>query len=256
MGFQDIAQPKRSLGQNFFVNQNLGDNIVKKVLETQPELIIEIGPGKGFFTERFLQIQIPFIAIEKDDLLAEQLKFLHPQLTIYNKDVLDLDLNEIIPEGKKVTVYGSLPYNVSKKIIEQCIKNEKIQNCVFIIQKEVAERYTAKNRISSLSLLTSIYANSKILLQIPPEAFKPKPHVESALILFSKREKSLTQEEIKSFRKYLDIVFKQPRKMLRNNLKNYYSLDSISETFLNNRAESMNLEDHLTLWHLLSKNAI
>lgn len=208
-------KPKRSLGQNFFVNANLGDHIIGYVKEIQSESIIEIGPGTGFFTERVSKIFNQVTLIEKDTSLAELLKFRYPKANILNSDFLELNLNELPRDS---IFFGSLPYNVSKPIIKKIIESKNFnKKSFFIIQKEVADKYIYREPYSTLSLTTHIYANCKKILDISPQSFKPQPNVFSSLISFTPNIQKI--QNISKLEELINISFRQPRKNILNNLK-------------------------------------
>ena len=244
-GISEFKKPKRSLGQNFFINPNLAKFLTEKVLEINPEKVIEIGSGKGFFTKIFLEKNVEVIAIEKDNNLSESLKFLFPQLEVYNEDIFSKNIEHLFKNQENTVCFGSLPYNISKRIISYLAANSDIQNLYFIIQKEVAEKYVAKKKNSRLSVSTKIYFDTRIISDISPENFKPRPNVVSCFVKFQRNNNEKNIEDIDNFLKYLDKAFKQPRKTLKNNLQKYYNGNS---GLLKNRAEDLNLETHLNLW--------
>ena len=246
-------EAKKSLGQNFFVNDNLANQIVEKALEKNPTTVIEIGPGRGFFTQKFIEKGVRTVAIEKDDTLAEQLKYDLPTLEIINADFLDFNLEELDIDPEKTIFYGSLPYNVSKPIIRKIIKSQNFKNSAyFIIQKEVAEKYTSKEpKNNILSLQTQIYAKSKKLLDISRGSFRPVPNVTSSLIQLTYEPTKLEIEDFKKFEKFLIKSFTSPRKTLRNNLKQIVKGKEIESELLSLRPEQLSLEQYFELFTLL-----
>jgi len=115
MGFQSISIPKRSLGQNYFVNESLGNKIIKYVTtHSTQDTILEIGPGLGFFTLKLSEYFKQLILVEKDYLLYLTLKDRFPNAIIHNIDILEFNYS-LIPNH--YDVYSSLPYNISKRII-------------------------------------------------------------------------------------------------------------------------------------------
>lgn len=251
MGFQNTVKPKRSLGQNFFVNENLGNKIVENVLQSKPSRILEIGPGRGFFTEKFLKENILVTAIEKDDMLAQELTLRFPTLKVLHKDVLDIDFSTLNLTEDTV-IYGSLPYNISKPIINNILKevNPGIQ-MYFIIQKEVADKYVDKEPNNNiLSVLTHTYASTKKLFDINPGSFRPKPKVTSSLISFTKGSCSI--ENIDKYRKFLESSFTSPRKKLRNNLGSFK--DIIQKEYpnlLDLRPQELTVEQYIQIYNLI-----
>jgi len=244
---------KKSLGQNFFVNENLGEKIINFVKEDAPEIIVEIGPGRGFFTQKLSLFSQQLILIEKDDLLAEYLRITFPNAIVLNQDFLDWDFKELEQfNNKKIVFYGSLPYNVSKPIIQRIISSNFFSNnCYFIIQKEVAEKYISKEPNNNiLSLRTQLYAKSKKLMDINPGAFMPRPKVMSSVIKFSPIDKQMGINEEK-FIKFIENCFRSPRKTLRNNLKNISSRLQDEELF-NKRPQELTLEQYIHIFTNLS----
>lgn len=250
-GISEFKKPKRSLGQNFFTNQNLGKFLIEKVVETNPKTVIEIGGGKGFFTKLLLEKNAEVIVIEKDDTLSKSLEYLFNNTKVYNEDLFSKNILNLFQNTKDTVCFGSLPYNISKKIISYLAKNSDIENFYFVIQKEVAEKYAARKKSSFLSISTELYFKTKILLNIAPENFKPRPNVVSSFVRFTREEKEV--ENAEEFLKYLHKAFKQPRKKLKNNLQKYYDIDSNN---LDQRAEDLSLEEHLNLYTRLKRKSI
>ena len=128
---------KKSLGQNFFINENLGNQILSYISNESCQYVVEIGPGIGFFTIKLKEMGKNLLAIEKDNVLAE--KLVAQGINVLNVDFLDWDFKEL--SDKQVIFFGSLPYNVSKQIISKIISSKYFtNNCYFIVQKEVDAR--------------------------------------------------------------------------------------------------------------------
>lgn len=226
----------------------MAEKILSLTIEAQPESIIEIGSGRGAFTHLFQKANKNIVAIEKDDILA---RLIHDKLGIqvYNSDILEVDMKVIIEDlPKPIALYGSLPYNQSKRIIAEMIKHTEIQNQFYIIQKEVADKYIAKAPQSNiLSLTSSIYASSKRVLKIPPSAFKPQPNVNSALIHFETHSPKVdTPKELKNF---IIQAFNHPRRKLSNNID---VVDSIRDhEYLTIRPAELSLEQYIELFDII-----
>jgi len=236
---------KKSLGQNFFINENQGNQIISYISNESCQYVVEIGPGIGFFTIKLKEMGKNLLAIEKDNVLAE--KLVAQGINVLNVDFLDWDFKEL--NDKQVIFFGSLPYNVSKQIISKIISSQYFtNNCYFIVQKEVAEKYIAKAPDSNLlSLRTQIYANCKKILDIGPSSFKPSPKVNSSLVMFSPTPKTLPID-IPSFNSFLEQCFTHPRKTLRNNLRGY-KFSNDFEKLLQKRPQHLSLEEYLQLFN-------
>ncbi|MCK9574141.1 MAG: 16S rRNA (adenine(1518)-N(6)/adenine(1519)-N(6))-dimethyltransferase RsmA [Candidatus Omnitrophica bacterium] len=245
---------KKSLGQNFFVNENLGEKIINYVKDEKPEVVVEIGSGRGFFTQKLSSITPDLVLIEKDNLLAQGLNDSFPKTIILNIDFLDWDFKELEQfKEKKIVFYGSLPYNVSKPIIHKIISSRFFSNnCYFIIQKEVAEKYIANipnNNI--LSLKTQLFAKPKKLMDIHPGAFLPQPKVMSSVIRLSPILRQQIDINEEKFVKFIENCFRSPRKTLRNNLKNISSRLQFEE-LLEKRPQELTLEQYIQIFTNLS----
>ncbi len=244
---------KKSLGQNFFINENLGKQIIQYVEKDNPDIIVEVGPGRGFFTKKLRNLSSNLLLIEKDDELARSLQEEYPATIILNQDFLDWDMTELEQfKNKKITFFGSLPYNVSKPIIQKIIASLFFNSSAyFIIQKEVAEKYTAKapdNNI--LSLRTQLYANVKKILDISPGSFMPSPKVTSSYVTFSPLN-SVYAFDIQKFLSFVEQSFKSPRKTLRNNLKGR-DIDEKYLALLTKRPSELTLEQYIDIFTNLS----
>lgn len=235
---------KKSLGQNFFINKNLGEYIVNIVCENKCNNIVEIGPGMGFFTNYFVDRFKNVTLIEKDSSLAQSLKIQFPKATVVNDDFLSISFEEIIKEDS--VFFGSLPFNVSKPIIRKIIESKYFKYpSFFIVQKEVAQKYIYKAPYSFLSLTTALYANTKHILDISAGSFRPKPNVTSSLISF--KPNSLNIDDVKGIEELITLSFKQPRKNIKNNLKNTKFLKGSSKYQLLRPAQ-LSLEDYISIY--------
>jgi len=261
-----MIKTKKSLGQNFFTNPNLAKKIVDIVLQNPTDIIVEIGPGQGYFSKLFREHGEDFlknlVMVEKDDLLALNLKHLFPEYMIINQDFLDWDFEELKKySSESITFFGSLPYNVSKKIIEKIVQSEYFKTTAFfIVQKEVAEKYVAQPPENNLlATRTNIYSKAKKILDITPESFKPRPKVMSSLISFTPEEKQYGELKKKDVKKEFDLflqnAYKQPRKKLANNLKNYSfnKEEKRIEAILDRRPQHISLDDFYYLFSNISK---
>lgn len=235
---------KRSLGQNFFINKNLGEHIINIVSENKCKNIVEIGPGMGFFTKYLIERFENTILIEKDTSLVQNLKIQFPKASIVNDDFLDISLEEIIKEDSMF--FGSLPFNVSKPIIRKIIESNLFKYpSFFIVQKEVAQKYIYRAPYSSLSLTTALYANTKHILDISRDSFRPKPNVTSSLISFTPRDIKI--KDVKGIEELITLSFRQPRKNIKNNLKNTRYLKGSSKYELLRPAQ-LSLDEYINIY--------
>ncbi|MDD3474773.1 MAG: rRNA adenine dimethyltransferase family protein [Candidatus Dojkabacteria bacterium] len=239
MGFQNRVTAKRSLGQNFLVNSGVIEKITTIVIDSKPKHITEIGPGKGAFTKVFYGTTIPLTLIEKDNNLFQLLQNNYKNIELYNLDFLDYKTSNF-----ETTYFGSLPFNVSKEIIDKILKSETFKNpAFFIIQKEVAEKYLNRNK-NELGFTREIYADFKILFDIKPGSFNPKPKVTSSFVKFIPNNHlgSINKQDLEIL---IQRSFKMPRKTLKNNLSTYGY--KIPENINNERATELELDDYVSI---------
>ncbi len=233
---------KKSLGQNFFVNANLRKYILERLEISSAQSIVEIGPGLGFFTEKLVEMFKDVTVIEKDRELARNLKLRFPNISVIEADFLDINLDTL---KKKNLYFGSLPYNVSKAIIRKVVQHKSFsEKALFIVQKEVGEKYIYKEPYNILSLTTHIYANTKKEFDIAPDSFRPKPKVTSSLISLTPNK--IEDIQIEKLEELIKLSFRQPRKNLRNNLKNTEYFDK-SVKYLNLRPAQLSLDTYISI---------
>jgi len=184
-------------------------------------LVVEIGPGLGDLTEKLLEKR-RVLAYEIDKDLCEILKEKFPKLTLKCGDVLDYWYSTLADE--RYDLIANLPYYIATNIILRALKDKNAQNILVLIQKEVADKFSAKpgeKNYGSLAILAQSVANVKKLFDIPPGAFIPAPKVTSSVILFQKFKDSYNE----NFAKFLKIAFSNPRKTLKRNLSAIYKFE-------------------------------
>jgi 16S rRNA (adenine1518-N6/adenine1519-N6)-dimethyltransferase len=244
----------RKLGQHFLVRQSILRRIAEAVCPEPCDLAVEIGPGKGALTEHLLSRTPRLVAIEVDSSLITPLRrrfSSSPGLEILHADVLKTDLSQWGP----VTVAGNLPYYITSPIIEKVLAlGPLLRQAVFLIQKEVADRITAQTGSRAygyLTVQTQLLSEARTLLRVPPQAFRPPPKVDSAVIRLTPRPEPLVTDT-GAFLRFTSFCFRQKRKTLRNNLVSVYpSISDQPES--GQRAEQLSLEQLLDLHHRLTR---
>ena len=215
---------KKELGQHFLNDKETLERI-SVVCNLKKKSVIEIGPGKGSLTRYILKKNpLKLILIEKDTSLKPYLSKIKEDfpdlIEIIFADALDLELNKIFPN--KISLVANLPYNIATTLIINWLRYiQSFESIVVMVQKEVAERLTAKvssKFYSRLSILVQVHANVKKILDIDPTKFNPQPKVDSTVIqLIPKKTINFNYEKLDQI---LKVCFSQRRKMLKNNLKN------------------------------------
>ena len=215
------VKSKKSLGQNFLVDNNILKKIVDVGKISKIDSVIEIGPGTGNLTNYIIDSQPKDITVvEKDSNLVKILKNkFNNKINIINDDVLELDENFY---KKKFTVFGNLPYNISTQILANwCLNNNlRFKRLILMFQKEVADRIIAKVNTKEYSRIT-ILANWKFdikkIFDVSPNCFFPRPKIESTLLEFLPKTDYIKIRNPKYLEKITKIFFNQRRKMIKKN---------------------------------------
>ena len=233
-------QANKSLGQNFLVDDNVIDEIIRSSNIDKQDLIIEIGPGLGVLTNRLLQESNNVIAVELDKRMVNILqdRFMlningqaESRLEIINEDILKINLNQLIAkkrsqtEIKQVKIVANLPYYISTPIIMKLLENRlDIYEIIVMVQKEVAERLTAKTGTRLAGAITyavEYYSDATSVIKVPKESFVPSPKVESEVIkLKVRKNKKIQVEDERLLFNIISKSFMQRRKTLSNALLN------------------------------------
>jgi 16S rRNA (adenine1518-N6/adenine1519-N6)-dimethyltransferase len=228
--FKSMA-PKKSLGQNFLSDPWWIARIAQ-ALEIRPgDRVLEIGPGKGALTRALLPLARELVAVEIDERMVELLGRelgAAPNLRIVHGDFLAYNLGHE-PEGLRVV--GNLPYHVTSAILLRVLDEirrghqegaARIADFSVMIQKEVARRILCgpgSREYGILSVYRALLCEGEILLEVPPNAFWPRPKVDSAVIRLRPLQRPAAQvENWDFFRRVVRAAFNQRRKMLRRSL--------------------------------------
>ena len=252
-----MIKAKKSLGQNFLVDKNILNKIIN-IIDIKDKNILEIGPGTGNLTSLILKEKPKkFIAIEKDNFLSNEIKNkFKDQLLVINDDVLNIDETTLF--DNKVSVFGNLPYNISTEILSKWIINLKDNfwfDCLILMfQKEVADRIISKfntSKYGRLSIICNWKLNIKKICDIKPEAFSPKPKIDSTLLLFYPKEKFIKIKDPKNLEKITRIFFNQRRKMIKKPFNQIFNGDqkvlNKLGIDLSQRPQNLNIETYLKL---------
>ena len=216
-----FVKSKKSLGQNFLVDNNILKKIVDAGKISKIDSVIEIGPGTGNLTNYIIDSQPKDITVvEKDSNLVKILKNkFNNKINIINDDVLELDENFY---KKKFTVFGNLPYNISTQILANwCLNNNlRFKRLILMFQKEVADRIIAKvntKEYSRITILANWKFNIKKIFDVSPNCFFPRPKIESTLLEFLPKTDYIKIRNPKYLEKITKIFFSQRRKMIKKN---------------------------------------
>ncbi len=258
---------KKNFGQNFIIDENIINSIVKKSEIDRNTLVLEVGPGAGSLTYKLCEKAKYVLCYEIDttlkEILSENLKD-YDNYEIKYQDFLKSNVKEDLKRYsyEKLYVVANLPYYITTPIIMKLIEdNIDVDKIVVMVQKEVGNRFKAESGskdYSSLSIFLKYYFKVSKLMDISKNVFIPKPKVDSIVVEFKKNKSKLYLENKELFFKLIRDSFKQKRKTLRNNLKDY-NLGKIEEVLkkynmdLTIRAEQISLEIFVEISNNLNK---
>ena len=249
-------KPKKSLGQNFLIDDNVIKKIISSVNATKDDLIIEIGPGRGNLTKELVKIT-KVLAIEVDKELKPYLNSIQNVEVIY-ADFLDINLNDLVSKYQYNNIYivANIPYYITTPIIKKIIDTKiYFKEIILMVQKELADRFASlpgDSCYNGLTVFLNYYFNIKKLFLVSKNAFLPIPKVESMVIKLESKEEKLNIKNYKYFESLVKTSFLHRRKTLKNNLQ-AYDLDKISVALkslnysLNNRPQDISLEAYIKI---------
>lgn len=219
---------RKRFGQNFLVDRNIIDRMVRAISPQPDDLLVEIGPGLGALTRPLLERAGRLQAVELDRDLPPKLRE-HcagaGELEIHLADALSFDFAALRRDQRRLRVVGNLPYNISTPLLFHLIDSlDAIEDMHFTLQKEVVDRMAAapdSKAYGRLSVMTQYHCRVESLFTIAPGAFRPVPKVYSAFVrLLPRRDPATPRAENEQlFAQVVAQAFSQRRKTLRNTLK-------------------------------------
>jgi len=254
---------KKSLGQNFLTSEAVARDIVKAAHLVPEDIVLEIGPGKGFLTKHLLQTGGKVIAVEKDTRMVEYLKdkfrneIANGRLELVRGDILILDLSNYKLTANSYKLVANIPYYITGEILRKFLSGDiQPKQMILIVQKEVAERMVARDgKESILSMSVRAYGTPRYIQKVPARYFSPKPKVDSAILKIENisRKNFKNESDEKKFFELVKRGFAHKRKMLLGNLKSFYDAQKLAENFekcdisSTTRAENLSVEQWLCL---------
>ena len=231
---EQLARPKRSLGQNFLVDRNITAKIVASLGIAPGDTVIEIGPGRGALAEPILAARPgAYLALEKDRDLAGRLSREYPGVSVALIDALTLDWRRLdrLPGARLI---GNLPYNIASPLLwDLCAGASRFARGVFMVQHEVARRLAAgpdSREYGALSAWIGNFVTVEYCFKVPPTVFVPRPKVDSAVVALTPRPAGERPEDPAGLARLLKRLFASRRKQLRGILKAYWD-DALAAHF-------------------------
>jgi 16S rRNA (adenine1518-N6/adenine1519-N6)-dimethyltransferase len=208
---------KHRLGQNFLIDADVRDRLADAAGE-QSEDVIEVGAGVGTLTIALAKRHRRVTAIELDRTLIPALQEVVAGcegVEVVESDILKLDLAQRYVDGEGVVV-GNIPYNLTGALIRKVLDSPpRPRGLSLVVQKEVAERWTATTGTSLATVAVQVFAEARVAFTIPAAAFTPEPRVDSALVLLEVRDKpAVGVPDMDAFFRLVESVFQFRRKQL------------------------------------------
>jgi 16S rRNA (adenine1518-N6/adenine1519-N6)-dimethyltransferase len=219
-------RPRKRLGQNFLVHENIIDSILRLLDLSVEDEIVEIGPGLGFLTRRLVDTAKKVYAVEIDSALVDRLErsalSSNPAFRLIHNDILKVAPDDFLPPHK-VKLVGNLPYSISSPVLFRLFEwHPHFSSLVLMVQKEVADRITSlpgTKAYGTLSVWCQVHGRIVEKLSVSPEAFFPKPKVRSTILKLNLYpEPLIAAKELPLLRRLIRSAFGQRRKTLGNAL--------------------------------------
>jgi 16S rRNA (adenine1518-N6/adenine1519-N6)-dimethyltransferase len=255
--------PSKRWGQHFLVDPQVLQRIINAAEVTKDDLVIEIGSGLGVLTTELVKRAGKVIAVEIDQELLRASKDLLKEFSnieFVSGDILKTDLDAIIAKScaKNIKIIGNLPYYITTPILELIFKlKHKPQIAVLMMQKEVAERISAKPAIvgrpgtktyGSVSVFAQFYAEIELNSLVSKSSFHPWPEVSSAVVVLRPyQEPRYVVSDEKRFFEIVHAAFQQRRKQLGNSLADFASSLEASGIDATRRPETLSVEEFVRL---------
>ena len=242
---------KKKFGQNFLIDENVVEKIVREAGVTKDDFVVEVGPGIGTMTQILCENAREVVAVEIDKklipILTEDTLSYYDNVAVINEDILKLDIKKLADEkneGRPIKVVANLPYYITTPIIMGLFESHvPLDSITIMVQKEVADRMQCgpgTKYYGALSLAVQFYARPKVVLNVPASCFMPRPNVDSAVIRLERFK--TPPVDVKNEHLMFKIIrasFNQRRKTMLNSVGN--SGIGITKEALTNALETMGL---------------
>ncbi len=218
--------PKKSLGQNFLIDENIVRKIMDRLAPQPDDTIVEIGPGLGVLTKYIVPAGCRYVGIEIDERLAPRLQkefAAWPRVDIRCADFRKVNLAELAA-GSKLRIVGNIPYHITSSIIFAAFAHHQVLcDMLLTVQKEVATRIVASSETGGkdygiLSVVSQTFARTEILFTMSKHVFRPKPEVDSAVVRWTFQSPPENLLDADFYLRMVKAVFGQRRKILRRSL--------------------------------------
>lgn len=251
-------QPSKAKGQNFLVDKNMLDALVRGIELQKGERVLEVGPGAGVLTRIIIEAGCDLTSVETDVKLHKYLSenLIADNFELVFGDACRVDYSTIFEDGEKFRCIANLPYAISSVFIAKMIDlPTPPTEMYFLLQKEMAERFSAKvdtKKYGSLTVRAGALYESKIVRIVPPGVFHPPPKVDSAFIHMKQKENIPDRKTLKTLNKLVRAAFSQRRKKAKKLICQQFDKALVESIYtdldLNPdcRAENLTIDQYIT----------
>ncbi len=239
------VKAKKKYGQNFLKDTTVLDKIIQS-MPNNNNYVVEIGPGLGDLTKNLVKYKdMTAYEVDTDLISILESKFAiemkEDKLKLIHTDVLEAwDKQKTLHDGR-YDMIANLPYYIATNIILRALEDDNCEHIIVMIQKEVAQKFTAhvnEKEFSSLGIISeSLSIEARILFDVPPESFDPPPKVMSSILYI---RKDMNKSIEKGFKDFLKACFMQPRKKLSKNLSSV-----VDKSFISKMYEELEINDNI-----------
>lgn len=246
---------KKYLGQNFLIDQNIKNKILKSINIEKDDVVIEIGAGEGSISSEisFLSKKSYFIEVDKKFIKELEKTINKNKSSIHNDDILKFNIKDIVKKHKKIRIIGNLPYKISTKIILMLMDFKKnIKDIHFIVQKEIAEKIIfKKNDQNKLAIKIQFFFEIEKMYDIKPNSFYPIPKITSSFIKLTPKKCTNEIKDINLFNNILTQAFNNQRKKIKKSIKEIKDENVIKNTEL--RPKQLSIKEFLNIYKHIKK---
>ncbi|MDH5170845.1 MAG: 16S rRNA (adenine(1518)-N(6)/adenine(1519)-N(6))-dimethyltransferase RsmA [Gammaproteobacteria bacterium] len=241
---------RKRFGQNFLQDTGVINSIVRAIHPQADDHLVEIGPGQGALTSQLAAstCQLDVIELDRDLVPGLLAAFsVYPRFRLHSADALKFDFAALVTDARPLRVVGNLPYNISTPLIFKLLENAAIiRDMHFMLQLEVVDRLAAKPGSKDwgrLGIMAQYHCQVDKLFEVPPEAFNPRPKVQSAIVRLAPWPESPWPPcDTGLLRQVVQAAFGQRRKTLRNNLKGLIDVGHLESLGIDPGARAETLE--------------
>jgi 16S rRNA (adenine1518-N6/adenine1519-N6)-dimethyltransferase len=257
--------PKKSLGQNFLIDENIARKMVRLMAPQPDDTVVEIGPGFGVLTKYLAPAGCRYIGIEIDERLIPHLQkdfAAYPTAEIRHADFREVNLTALAA-GKKLRIIGNIPYHITSSIVFAAFEHRDVlHDMTLTVQKEVAIRITAgpgSKDYGILSVVSQTFARTEILFNLSKHVFRPRPEVDSAVVRWTFQPPPERLQDAAFYLNMVKTVFGQRRKTLRRSLATFLQKElsvalpvDLQRLYGQRRPESLSIMEWIQLANALT----